>query len=186
MVRNFHTRLPFVVFPLLTRWSCYFGLWGGSFLLRMAEQQNRRSLGSLKLWNHSPQPESTYWAFRCKRGNFIMFKPPLLEVFSHSQMNLILNGITMMENRRVQREIMTEIVFRFWLKGEVSGMAPQEEAVMWNLPGEGRQGGKLFKTRGNQGYNFNDLSLNPHRAKGQTVILRTSLGLGWGCNSIAN
>lgn len=50
--------LLLMLFPLLTRWSSYFGLWCGSFMLRMAGQQNRRSLGSLIPWNHYHQPSS--------------------------------------------------------------------------------------------------------------------------------
>lgn len=46
--------LALLLFPLLTRWSSYFELWCGSFMLRMEEQQNRTSLGSLTVEPLSP------------------------------------------------------------------------------------------------------------------------------------
>lgn len=99
-----------LVFPLFARWSSYFGLWCGSFTLRMAEQQNRRSLGFLALWNHYHQPYYPHRAFTWDRQIL-----PCLRHFHfgfsiiHSW-TLILSGIPMQENWRVWWEIITETV----------------------------------------------------------------------------
>lgn len=76
-----------LVLPLFARWSSYFGLWCGSFTLRMAEQQNRRSLGSLARWNHHHQSYYTHIAFTRDRQNSTLFTPFSFWVFNHSQLN---------------------------------------------------------------------------------------------------
>lgn len=139
--------------------------------------KNRRSLGSLALWNHYDQPYYPHRAFTWDRQNSTLFTPFSLWVFNHSQLNPNpkwhsyagkMKGWMRDYNRNCW----------FWQEEGVSEIGPLRKLTfklqpIWCLarraPGEGRGGGKAL-----QPSSFKDENLNCNRNKQQTLGCKTA------------